>query len=159
MEGVRGWLLSVLTAGVVCAMAQTLLQPGPVRVVGKLTCGLVLACVLLTPFSGLDVAAGETWLEDYFASLSLREEELQQSADESIRAIIEEQFAAYILDKAARAGLDCTVRISCRAENGTWLPDGAEVSGPDGPRTARWLEEDLGIPPERQKFNEGEEGP
>ena len=162
MEGLRSWLLSGLTAGMVCAMAETLMPPGPVRTVGRLVCGLVLACVILSPLTGLDPAAGERWLEDYFAGLETREKELLREADRGIRPIIEEHFAAYIVDKAAQEGIDCRVQITCREENGTCLPHSALVSGVTeeaATRLSMWLEEDLDIPPERQRFDEGEKSP
>lgn len=159
MEGLRSWLLSGLTAGVVCALAQTLMPAGPVRMVGRLVCGLVLVCVILSPLTGLDLAAGECWLEDYFAGLENREKELDQEAARSIRPIIEARFAAYIVDKAAQEGVECSVQVTCREENGTYLPYSAAADGVTGDSSAllaAWLEEDLGIPPERQRMNEGE---
>lgn len=162
MEGLRSWLLSGLTAGVVCAMAETLMPSGPVRTVGRLVCGLVLACVILSPLTGLDPAVGERWLEDYLAGLENREKELSQEADRGIRPIIEARFAAYIVDKAAQEGLECSVQVTCREENGTYLPHSAAVNGvteENAAVLAAWLEEDLGIPPERQRMNEGEKSP
>jgi len=162
MTGVRNWLLSGLTAGVVCAMAESLMPRGPVRVVGRLACGLVLACVFLAPLAQVELPEGERWLEEYFEELDLLETQLGADAGRELKAIIEGECAAYIVDKAAQNGLNCTVQVTCREADGTWLPHWAAVNGlpeEERPLVSRWLEEDLAIPPERQNFNEGEEMP
>ena len=48
----REWLLSVTAAAILCALAQGLIPPGPVRRVGRLTAGLVMAAALLAASGG-----------------------------------------------------------------------------------------------------------
>jgi len=163
MEWMRTWLLSGLTAGVICALADALMPPGPVKRVGQLVSGMVLACVILSPLITLDFDAGERWLMDYFVELETWSEELKQEVTAGMKPVIEEECAAYILDKAAEVGLTCTVGITCREEAGIYVPHQAAVSGLNGEmeriQVAQWLEQDLGIPPERQRFDHGEEMP
>lgn len=161
MEGLRTWLLSGLTAGIICALADTLMPGGPVKWVGRLVSGLVLSSVLLSPLISLDVNAGNRWLERYFTGIENRSSELEGEISEGMKSIIEGECAAYIVDKAAEQGLTCTVWVTCREESGIYVPDRAAVNGMMGEaaraQIALWLEQDLGIPPERQSFDDGEE--
>lgn len=163
MEGLRTWLLTGLTAGVICALADTLMAAGPVKRVGRLVSGMVLVCVILSPVARWDFEGGERWLADYFDGLELRGSELKQQVSDGMKPIIEGEYAAYIVDKAAREGLNCTVWVTCREESGLYVPHRAAVSGLTGEsartQVSQWLEQDLGVPPERQSFDDGEEGP
>lgn len=157
MDGVRGWLLSILSAGVLCAVAEALMPQGPVKVVGRLVCGLVLLCAILAPVTDLNLENGNHWLEDYFLQLDEEKGALEEVVGQEMKSIIEEEYAAYIVDKAAELGLTCTARVTCReGEAGVYLPDSAVVCGLGGAeeveRLAQIVAEDLGIPQERQSY-------
>ena len=77
MDGVRGWLLSVIAACLLCALADALMPQGPVKKVGRLVCGLVLLCVMLSPLPGLRLEEGQAWLESYFAGLEQQKQDLK----------------------------------------------------------------------------------
>ena len=49
--GLRGWLLTVIAACVLCALAERLMPPGPVKRAGSVTCGLVLLWAVLSPLA------------------------------------------------------------------------------------------------------------
>ena len=162
MAGVGSWLLSITGASVLCALADGLMPAGPVRLVGRLVCGLVLLAVILAPLAQLDLEGGQRWLEEYHLGLEDRTQELERQVDEQMKTIIEQEYAAYIVDKAAELGLTCTARVSCRAgEEGLFLPERAEVSGflteGERERLSLVIQEDLGIPEEEQAYvEEGE---
>lgn len=164
METVRSWLTAVIAVSLLCALADALMPSGAVRRVGRLACGLVLAAAILSPLVRLDVAESQRWLEDYFDSLRLREEELQNQVDNQMKIIIEGECAAYIVDKAAQLGLTCTARVTCQeGSDGLYLPVRAEVAGaPEGAareRLAQAISEELGIPVSEQIYMEKEEVP
>lgn len=151
MGAVRGWLLTVIAASLICALADALMPPGAVRRVGRLVCGLVLLGAILSPLTGLDLSGGQRWLEDYLASLDSREEELARTVNSQMKVIIEQEYAAYIVDKAAGLGLTCSVQVECEAsEEGLYLPARARVSGPltgeEQARIFQIIREDLGVP-------------
>ena len=155
------WLLSLLAVSLLCALADALMPPGAVRKVGRLACGLVLAVTALSPVVRLDLGAGERGLEECFAGLGGREEALREQVDRGIRPIIEEEYAAYIVDKAAQQGLSCSVRVTCEAgEDGLYLPVRVEVAGvrSQGERAAvAGILAELGVPEEGQIYEEREE--
>lgn len=105
----REWLLSVTAAAILCALAQGLIPPGPVRRVGRLTAGLVMAAALLSPLASLKGVEPEEWLESWQPQEEVQE--LEQQRDETMKTIIEEECSAYIVDKAAQLGR--SVRWKC----------------------------------------------
>lgn len=161
MGAVRGWLLAVIAVSLLCAVADALMPPGAVRRVGRLVCGLVLMGAVLSPVAELDVEGGRRWLEDYLASVHSREAELTQTVESQMKVIIEQEYAAYIVDKAAELGWTCTARVTCeRSEEGLYLPVRAEITGRFSEEERVWLAEaiaqDLGIPAQAQFYMEEE---
>ena len=164
MGAVRSWLLAVIAASLLCAVAGALMPPGPVKRVGRLVCGLVLIGAMLSPLRLLDLEGGQRWLEGYLASVQSREAELEETVNSQIKVIIEQKYAAYIVDKAAQLGLACRARVKCAlSEDGLYLPVRTEV---DGSMTAdvqgkliRVIESELGVPAQAQIYAEEEEIP
>lgn len=164
MGAVRGWLLAVITVSLLCAVADALMPAGAVKRVGRLVCGLVLMGAILSPIARLDVEGSQRWLDNYLSSVRSREAELEDTVNSQMKLIIEREYAAYILDKAAQLGLECTVRVECElSEDGLYLPLRTEVAGL---RTAgaqekliRIISEDLGVPAQSQIYLEEEEIP
>ena len=156
MDGIRTWLLAIIAASILCALAERVMPPGPVKRVGGLTCGLVLLWTILTPVARPDLGAGRAWLEDYLAALEQREMELSDQVDQGRKVLIEREYAAYIVDKAAEWELNCTARVKCRAEEGLYIPDETMVAGPfsdvEQSRLTQMIREDLGVPAERQTY-------
>ena len=154
--GLRGWLLTVIAACVLCALAERLMPPGPVKRAGSVTCGLVLLWAVLSPLARPDLMSGQAWLEDYLDSLEQRETELRGQVNEGTKVLIEQEYAAYIVDKAAEWELNCTARVKCRVEEGLYIPDETMVAGPfsdvEQSRLTQMIREDLGVPAERQTF-------
>ena len=164
MDGLRTWLLSLMFAAVLCAMARALMPAGPVKRAGNLICGLVMLTAVLAPAARLSPGAAEAWMDQLSAGQTQREEELRQSLNEGMKRIIEQEFAAYIVDKAAEWGLTCTARVTCgETEDGLYLPVRTEVTGPltqgDRARLTRLIREELGVPEEEQAYHLGEEMP
>lgn len=52
MGAVRSWLLAVIAASLLCAVAGALMPPGGVKRVGRLVCGLVMLAAVLSPLAG-----------------------------------------------------------------------------------------------------------
>ncbi len=164
MEGVRNWLLTVIAASVLCALAEGLMPVGAVKGAGRFTCAMVLLCAILSPVAGLDLERGRGWLEGYLERLEEERTVLRQQVDAGTKVIIEEKYAAYIVDKAAEKGITCTVRVKCEAgEAGIYIPDWVEVGGVleqrERERLAELIEEDLGVLPGRQAYYIKEELP
>ena len=160
MELLRNWLTGVTAAAILCALADSLMPEGPVRRVGRLTCGLVMLAAVLSPFLRLEaLPAPELRLEDAGEQV----QDLEQARNSALKPVIEQALSAYAADKAAELGAPCSVRISCQpGENGVLLPCEAVLQGSFTPEqreaAAQFLQSELGIPRDRQTIlNQREE--
>ena len=159
MAVMKTWLHRLVAVSILCAIADTLMPSGGPKRVGRLVCGLVLACTVCQPLLELDLNEGQQWLESWQSELNGCEAGLTDQADAARKSIIEEEYRAYILDKAARMGAGSPdVRVESAPDgDGLFLPSRVVISGPMD--AAEWevladaVEADLGIRPER-----GEEG-
>lgn len=154
----KTWLMRVIAAAILCTIAQDLSPKGSVKQVGRLVCAMVLLCVVLSPVKTLDMAAGSQWLTNYRATLADSRAALAEQGEEIQMAVIGEKYRAYIEDKGAQLGLNCQAQVDCREEGEIYVPDRVQVTGDlaqgDWDGLSRCLEEELGVPPERQEFRE-----
>lgn len=161
MGAVRSWLLAVIAAALLCAVADALMPSGAVKRVGRLVCGLVLIGAILSPLAALDLEGSRRWLEDYLISVQDREAELEETVNGQIKVIIEQKLSAYIVDKAAQLGVTCRAQVECvLSEDGLYLPIRTEVAGSmtadvQG-KLIRLIQSDLGVPAEAQIYVEEE---
>lgn len=73
----------------------------------------------------------------------------------ALGTIIAEKTAAYIWDKADELGLSCTVEVTVAVgESGIPLPDTAVITGPYSGELAALIQEEVGIPAEKQIWRE-----
>lgn len=158
MTAVGAWVLSIACAALITSLAQTLMPEGPVKTVGRLTCGMVLLAAMLRPLGQLDMETGEAWLGQWRLQWEENTRTLEQDYEGRVKKSIEEAAAAYILDKAAELGLYAQVRVQCCGAQDSFCPYAAYVTGvgENSGRTelSRILEEELGIPRERQFFEQ-----
>lgn len=157
MEGIRNWLMAVISVSVLIAAAESLMPAGSVKKVGQFVCGLVLLCVLARPLGALRGESLTEWMEEYRLTLERQEEELERQAGQTEKAVIEEYCQAYILDKAEQFGITCRVEIQCaRQEEGLWLPRSVQLWGRFEPeaqsRLTELLERELGIAVSEQTY-------
>ena len=160
MAGLRSWLLALVAASLICALADALMPKGSVKRVGRLVCGLVLASAILSPLAGLDVESGQSWLERHLASVEFQRAALEEEVNGQMKVIIEQEYAAYIVDKAAQLGAACSARTECRRDGGLYLPQRVEVTGAVPPplqaELVQIIVRDLGVPEEQIDFSEEE---
>jgi len=157
MDFMRNWILSVTVSAMIIAIAESMMPPGTVKKVARLTGGLVLMLGILQPIVRMDY-------EDLFIAanglphISVEEKETQQAGNEEIlKTIIEEELSAYVLDKAKQMGCSCQVEFRCvPGEGGTPMPEAVTVRGLLTPQQRRTMEtiltEDLGIPKDQQTY-------
>ena len=162
MELLRAWLTGITAAAILCALANSLMPEGAVRRVGKLACGLLMLSAVLRPLVEVEALSPGDLLENYQAQAAVQTQALEEERNTALKSIIEQEFAAYIVDKAAQMGAACTAQVTCRlGEDGVFLPQSAAVQGSFTPQQqeelARILEEELAIPRARQSFPTKEE--
>ena len=157
MGALRERLPSLVAVSMLLSVARTLVPEGSIRKISSFTGGLILLVVLLRPLLGADLSRLDLHLEDYERAIGQRQEELASAGEAELAGIIEERTAAYISDKADTLGLAVKVQVETKpAGDGVPVPWRAELWGPRSPALATYMEEELGIPGERQVWHEGE---
>lgn len=156
-EWIRNWLFGVSCAAMVMAISEAVVPKGGMRHVCRLAGGLMLLLAAISPVLNLDddlwtwtAAEYRMVVEDYEAALGEQNNLLYQT-------IIEENTAAYILDKAREKGISCRAEVVLAVDkNGNPSPKEARLFGDwtDEQRDilSRILETELGILPEQQYF-------
>ena len=158
-EAVRQWLLGVACTALILAVADSLVPDGGVKKVCRLAGGLALLLAAAGPILRLEAGALADALEGYRAQVQNYEETLAEQNNLFYQAIIEESAAAYIVDKAEEMGIFCQAEVTFSYdEDGVPCPWEVTARGDwtDEAREAleRLLEDDLGVPPQRQHYEE-----
>ncbi len=155
----RAFIQLLCALSILCGLAQSFCPEGS----GKRALSFVCAVVLLAGF--LKGLSSLNW-EEYAlqtGKLRMRQEEFLERNESIVRSldrtVIEKEYGAYIMDMAAKSGLELENARVCAqwSLDGLWLPWSAELSGElsAGQREllcAR-IEADLGIPRERQEWS------
>lgn len=146
----RAWLLGIVLTSLAGGLARQLAPPGKEEAMVRLVSGLLLALAILRPL------AGGNWEKPDWEPPSLRQEAEQAAAyrknqQDQLSAIIAEKTEAYIWDKANQLGLACELTVTTAAgESGVPLPEAVTIRGPYSPELAKCIEEEVGIPAEKQ---------
>lgn len=155
MEAVREYLLSVTGAALLCAIFTALAGKSANAPVLRLICGVFLVFTVVRPVTGIDLT-DLSWQVP-----RLREEgehAVMEGVDYARQArdrIITEQLEAYILDKAADWDAEIQVRFTLSGDDPP-VPEQVQVTGTwSGYAKSKLegiLEQDLGIPREKQEW-------
>ena len=161
MAPVRSWLLGMTCAAMVMALAESLIHEGRMRKICRLAGGLVMVLAAVSPILRLDLASLEGWPADLSAAGGEYAAALERGNDFLYETIIAEQTAAYISDKAAELGVDCTAEVAVAPDaDGTPVPASAVLRGSwtNGQRQdlTDLLERDLGLAPDCIRFERTE---
>lgn len=156
MEAVREYLISVIAAAIFCGAIQSLLrEKTTVSVILKSLCGVFLCVVVLRPIteiqfdlSGLSAAfpaaSADAIVEE--AGIHARTEQMQR---------IKDACEAYICDKAK--AFDCELEVEVELETTSpFAPNSVALRGAISPyvktQLSAWLHDQMGIPPEAQRW-------
>lgn len=155
MGALREWLTSIVVTAMLLALVQSLIPEGTIRRIGSFTGGLILMITLMQPLMGRDLRRLELNFAPYQEEIRLRGEELEQNRVSELSAIIEQQTAAYILDKAEALGAEVEVQVQMETgENGMPVPVAVRLQGSYSAALAAYMERELGISTERQVWHE-----
>lgn len=157
---VRQWLLGVAAAALVLALAEALAPEGGAKKVCRLAGGLALLLAAVGPVLGvLDGSALTQAVESWKNRSQSYEQALEEQKDQLYLTIIEEETAAYVMDKARELGFECAAEVTYGYdEDGVPCPWEVTARGAwtEGQRSQleRLLEEELGVPAQRQSYEE-----
>ena len=155
IETVRTWLTAVAAVTLLLSVVQQLVPPGSLRETASFAGGLILLTVLLQPLAALRGADLDLSFQDCRQAVEQQQTELEDRRQTELAALIESATAAYISDKADSMGLALEARVTAEAADGVPVPARVTLTGKKSGELSRWLETELGIPAERQVWNEG----
>ena len=147
----RQWLLGIVLTAFAGGLARQLAPQGKEQAGVRLVSGLLLALAILRPLAGLDWA-GLDWDLDRLEAQE-QAEAYREEGRRTLSAVIAERTEAYIWDKGNQLGLDCVVRVTTTAGE-IPLPETVTILGRYSEALAVCVEEEVGIPAEKQIFLE-----
>lgn len=154
IAAVRAWLMTVVAAALLISLAESLIPEGSLKKIASLTGGLVLLLTLLQPVLKVDLQKLDIHYDEYAQEITQRQEELESSGSNELAGLIADKTEAYILDKAKTLGVDCTATVSTETgEDGVPIPYSVTLQGTRSEALAEYMEQELGIPRERQVWN------
>lgn len=155
MDAIRRYVITLTAAAMLCALVKAITagRKGQEKIL-SLVCGIFLLATALGPLGLLRLPD----LSDPTAQVQAEAGRMaSQAEDETKRqmaAIISEEAASYILDKADALGLQLEVQVELDAE---LLPCGVRLQGAASPyarsQLSGQIETELGIPKERQVWS------
>ena len=155
MAAARTWLTAVVAVTLLLSVAQMLVPPGSLREIASFVGGLILLAVMMQPLLRIDLSDVQLDFSAYQETLEQRQAELENTRQEELTSLIEAETAAYISDKAKSMGLTLRVRVTAEMDgSGVPVPVRAELTGSWSGPLSGWLETELGLPAERQVWNE-----
>jgi len=159
MDWMRSWILGLTAASLLTAAVKVLTPEGGVKRVTEFVCGVMLCAVLLSPLGEADRDVFSAALAEYRRTAAELTEDVEGQEKELMRTFIQDRSAAYIVDEARRLGLP-EIRASVRVKWGDecWVPWEAAIRGTltagERQKLSAVLEAELGIPGERQEWDE-----
>ena len=154
MAAARAWLTAVVSVTLLLSVIQMLTPKGSLREIASFVGGLLLLAVLCG-LGSVDLSAVSLNLDAYRQTVEQRQAELEQEGQKELVGLIEAELESYISDKAADMGLTLRVQVTVEPDgSGVPVPVSVELTGPRSEVLSRWLETELGVPAERQVWNE-----
>lgn len=154
MTELKNWLLGLTAAALAVSLAQALTPEGTVKKIGRLVGALLLLLAALRPLV--------SWEGALFGLPALPEtaaEENARGGEQVMKTLIAEKAGAYIVDKGQSLGFRCKAEVGVVLDGSGWpVPWETEISGTwtseQKKALSRAVEEELGIPAQRQSFRE-----
>lgn len=158
-EWLFSWIRSLVAASLLSALALQLTPEGGAKRVTRFTCGILLACTLLSPVLRTDEASFSLALDDYRRTVAELTDDLEEQEKQLLRTYIEQKTAAYILDEARSIGMpEPSVSVKVKWGDDSWVPCEVairgEITAEQRYRMSAYLAAELGIPAERQHWND-----
>ena len=154
-DWIRTWLLGIVAAAAAASLAECLVSQRAIRRVARLAGGVLMVLAMLRPLGSLSPAELPLSYPAYREEIDALTERYQAEQNSTLSALIAEETAAYIVDKAAALGLEteAEVRVAPDGE-GVPLPREVRLTIPRDSALSDWLAEELGIPAEAQYWQE-----
>ena len=155
IDTLRTWLLRIVAVSLCIALSEQMVSQPGIRRVLRLAGGILL---LMAMFSPLRQLAGSHWDFSFLqpeADRETLEQELRESSYGALAQGIGDTLASYIWDKGQSIGADCQVAVAVSMdEAGLPVIDSVTLTGAYHADLSKWLEDNMGVPPEHQIWQE-----
>ncbi|MDR0838401.1 MAG: hypothetical protein LBN99_02015 [Oscillospiraceae bacterium] len=151
-ETLRSFIAGVVGAAMITAVALTVTPEGRVKRIVAAACGFLTLLAILRPVKAFDYGSLGESLARLRADAGKFSAPLDAANENLARGIIEEKYAAYILDKGIARGMaDLEAAVTVRlGDDGRWYPASARLtSSADAQKKdalTHDIETELGIP-------------
>ena len=156
MSVFRTWLFGIVAAAMVLSILYALIPKGALLTIAKCTGGLVMLLVVLRPLLTLDMDSLRWQYEAWEGAIQQQTEAYTDANRQEMAAIIQQDTAAYISEKAAALGLACHPEVTCALRDGVPFPAEVTMDIPKNAALARIIAEDLAIGTDCQHWRERE---
>lgn len=151
MDAIKGYLLSITAAALVCGIVISLTgKKGSISKLMKLLCGLFLAATVIKPVVDVRIENIYDFTENLSAQGEMAVAQGENVAAEEMKRIIKQKTETYILDKANALGAEITVQVVLE----DYIPAGVTIMGDVSPfvksNLSASITQELNIPPEEQ---------
>lgn len=152
-------IMRLVGAAMLCAAALALAPSGQLRQALQFVCAVVLVCALLASLGAFDWQGYALHLEEYRLEGEALANAGKDTAQVQTRLVIQQQCAAYILDKAQAMGLaNCRCSVTAQwSTEGYWVPTACSIetacSDLQRAELTAWIEANLGIPGQSQQWS------
>lgn len=150
MEWFRSWLIGVMSAALILAMIYALVPKGTIRTIAQFTCGLILTLVILQPILQLDPDSLKIQYDEYTTQIDEQIDTYKSDRQKELRAIIEEETAAYISDKGLSLGIDCHPVVKTQLRDEVPYPNEVTLDTDWNKDLSDYITQELDISPQNQ---------
>ncbi len=157
MDSIRGYVISVVCAAIVSAIATNICSSkGTTGTIIRLLAGILMAVTVISPLASLRFEQLVSGMDEVTASAQRAARDGTLQADEVESQVIRQQMQAYVADRAAEFDAEITVDIVL-SENAPHLPQQIMITGNISPYARKQLceiiRDELGIPEDEQHWN------
>lgn len=156
MDHIRSYLISVITAALICSIVSALPgKNGTLSAIRKTLCGIFMSVTLISPLTEFRLPDVQAYLDGFHGDAAEAVLLGQSMSQDTAAQLIKQQTAAYILDKAEELGASLEVSVTlCDAQ--PQVPCAVTISGMVSPylkqQLTAMIEQDLQISREDQHW-------
>ena len=155
MVRLRGLILAVIAASLICSIINSLLKDGMIKSAVQLLCGIFLVYTLLTYGRNVDIQFTEHSFREILADAQYEANMGAEKSKAELAKVIKAECETYILDKAGELGIRVSPEVSV-SKDSLPLPTRVILQGTVLPDQKEWISQmiadDLGIAKEDQRW-------
>ena len=152
----KAYLIGLTAAAILAALIRRMAPKGISGQGARLGAGLLVLSAMIAPLGKLDLTAGAVAAARRSYTGVMEADDLELETNRRMEALITGAAETYILDKAQAMGLSLEAEVTLRLQDRYPVPWSVSLRGTvnaaQKQQLEALLEQDLGIPPERQEW-------